>query len=69
MVAYLAKAKEQQCLFFAASIEVIPRNRNSNTDTLAKLASIRDADLLDAVTVEFRAEPSIYPQQGLMELT
>ena len=36
---------------------------------MAKLASIKDADLLDAVFVEFLAELSIYPQQGVMELT
>ena len=36
---------------------------------MAKLASIRDADLLDTVSVEFLAEPSIYPQQGVIELT
>ena len=68
MVTYLAKAKEQLSLFSAASIDVIPRSKNSNADALAKLASTRDADLLDAVSVEFLAEPRIYPQQGVMQL-
>ena len=63
MVAYLEKAKEQLSLFFTASIKVIPRSKNSNTDTLVKLVSMRDADRLDAVSVEFLAEPSIHPQQ------
>ena len=69
MTAYLDKAKKQLSLLSAASIEVIPRSKNSNVDALAKLASTRDADMLDAVSVEFLAEPRICPQQGIMELT
>ena len=61
MAAYLAKAREQLSMFSAASIEVIPRSRNSNTDALAKLASTRDINLLDAVSIEFLVELSIYP--------
>ena len=62
MATYLDKAKEQLTLFSVASIDVIPRSRNSNVDALAKLASTRDTDQLDAVSVEFVAEPSIHPQ-------
>ena len=62
MVAYLDKAKEQLSLFSAASIEVIPRSKNSNANALAKLAKTRDANLLDAIFVEFLAEPTIHPQ-------
>ena len=62
MATYLEKAKEQLSSFSAASIEVIPRSRNSNTDALAKLASTRDADLLDVVSVEFLVEPRIHLQ-------
>ena len=69
MAAYLNKAKEQLNLFSATSIEVISRSKNSNAEALVKLALTRDADLLDAVPVEFLAEPSIHPQQGVMELT
>ena len=69
MAAYLDKAKEQLSFFFVASIEVIPRSKNSNADALVKLASMRDADLLDAVSVEFLAKPSIHSQQGIIELT
>ena len=69
MTTYLDKAKKQLRLFSAASIEVIPESRNSNTDALTKLASKRDVDLLDVISVEFKTEPSIYPQQGVMELT
>ena len=53
----------------AASIEVILRSRISNADALAKLALTRDVDLLDVVSVEFPVEPSIHPQQGIIELT
>ena len=69
MAAYLEKAKEQLSLFSAASIEVIPRIKNSNADALAKMASRRNADLLDPVSIEFLAKPSIHLQQGIMELT
>ena len=62
MIAYLDKAKEQLSSFSAAFIKVILRSRNSNVDALAKLASTRDANLLNVVSVEFLAEPSIYPQ-------
>ena len=69
MAAYLDKAKEQLSLFSATSIKVILRSKNSNNDALAKLASTRDANILDAVSVEFLAEPNIHLQQGIMELT
>ena len=61
MASYLDKAREQLSLFSPASIQVIPWNRNSNADALAKLASTRDVDMLDAVSMEFLAEPSIHP--------
>ena len=64
MVTYLDKAKEQLSLFFAASIEVIPRCKNCNADALAKLDSTRDVGLLDVVSVEFLAELSVPLQQG-----
>ena len=68
MVIYLDKPKEQLSSFSTASIEAIPRSINSNADALAKLASMRDVDLVNVVSVEFLAEPSIHPQQGVMEL-
>ena len=52
MAAYLEKTKELMGPFPMASIEVIPRSKNANADALAKLALIRDAELLDAVFVE-----------------
>ena len=68
MAAYLDKAKEQLSLIFATSIEVISQSKNSNANALAKLASTRHADVLDAVSMELLAELSIHPQQGIMEL-
>ena len=55
--------------FLAASIEVIPRSKNANVDALAKLASTRDAKLLDAMFMEFLAKPGITQQPEIMELT
>ena len=54
--------------FPIASIEVIPRSKNVNADTLAKLALTSDAKLLDTVSVEFLAKPSIKQQLEVMEL-
>ena len=69
MATYVENAKEQLNSFSAASIEVIPQSKNSNTNALAKMASMRDADLLDAVSMEYLAEPNIHPQLGIIELT
>ena len=56
MAAYLEKSKELMGTFPTASIEVIPRSKNTNADALAKLSSTEDAELLDAVSVEFLPE-------------
>ena len=62
MVAYLEKAKGLMETFPIALIEVIPRSKNANVDALVKLILKNDLKLLDAVFVEFLAEPSIKPQ-------
>ena len=59
MVAYLEKAKELMRTISAASIEVIPRSKNANANALAKLASTKDVDILNAVFVEFLADLKI----------
>ena len=64
MATYLDKAKEQLSLFSIASIKVIPQSKNSNADALMKLASTNDADLLDAVSIEFLTDPSITLNRG-----
>ena len=62
MVTYLEKAKKQLSSFSVASIKVISQSKNSNAYALAKLASMKDIDLLDVVSAEFLAESSILPQ-------
>ena len=62
MVVYLEKVKGLMKTIPTASIEVIPRSKNANVNALAKLALTKDAELLDAVSVEFLAEPSIKQQ-------
>ena len=59
MDTYLEKAKALIETFSMASIEIIPRTKNTNVDALAKLASTRGSELLDVVSVEFLAEASI----------
>ena len=66
MAAYLEKAKRLMGMFPTTSIEVIPWSRKANADALAKLASIRDAELLDAVSVELLAEPNIRQRPEIM---
>ena len=43
--------------------------KNLNVDALAKLASTRDADMLDAISMEYLAKPSLHLQPRVMELT
>ena len=59
MVAYLEKAKKLMETFPTIFVEVISWAKNTNADALAKLASTRDTELLDAMFVEFLAKPSI----------
>ena len=58
MVAYLEKVKELIRSISTFTIEVVPRSKNSHVDALAKLASTKDAELLNALFVEFLSEPS-----------
>ena len=59
MVAYLVKAKKLMRSILALTIEVMLRSKNENADALAKLASTKDAELLNAVSVEFLTKPNI----------
>ena len=68
MVAYLEKAKELLGLILTVSIEVVPRSKNINADTLAKLASTRDAELLNTISIEFLAKPSIKQRPKVTKL-
>ena len=68
IVAYLEKAKELMGSISTVIIEVVPRSKNSNTDALAKLASTKDAELLNAVSIEFLSKPNIKQRPEIMEL-
>ena len=68
MVAYLEKAKELIRLIPLFTIKVVPRSKNSHADALAKLASTKNTELLNVVTVEFLFEPSINQRPAVMEL-
>ena len=68
IVAYLEKAKELMGSISTVIIEVVPRSKNSNTDALAKLASTKDAKLLNAVSIEFLSKPNIKQRLEIMEL-
>ena len=68
MAVYLEKEKGLIKTIPIASIEVIPWSNNANTNALAKLASTRDIELLNAVLVEFLVEPGIKQKPGVMEL-
>ena len=59
MAAYLEKAKKLMEIFPTISVEVILWAKNVNVYALAKPASMKDAELLDAVSIEFLAKPSI----------
>ena len=68
MASYLEKEKRMMETFPITLIKVIPRSKNANADALAKLASTTNSELLNAMSVEFLAEPSIKPQPEIMEL-
>ena len=53
IITYLKKAKELMGSISAVTIQVVLRSKNSNVDALAKLASTKDVELLNAVSIEF----------------
>ena len=59
MAAYLDKANGLMKTISVSSIEVIPQSKNANVNALAKLASMKDVELLDTLSVEFLAKPNI----------
>ena len=61
MVLYLKKVRELLKKFVLVQIRHIPRAENSQTDTLAKLATASQEDLSKMTHVEHLAEPSIDP--------
>ncbi|KAL5563381.1 hypothetical protein UlMin_033128 [Ulmus minor] len=63
MASYLEKAKELLGQFDTVTITQIPRNKNTNTDALARLATGLEDSLLKTVPLEILDEPSIDKRQ------
>ena len=59
MAAYLQKVKDLLSAFSSFKIQQVPRAQNTQVDTLARLASTKDAELLEVIPVEFLNKPSI----------
>ena len=67
MVAYLRSAQVLLKSFSEYSIVQVPRADNTYVDTLAWLASTKEADLLELILVEHLAQPSIV-EEDISEL-
>ena len=59
IAAYLQKAKDLLSAFSYFKIQQVPRVQNTQADALARLASIKDVELLEVIPIEFLNEPSI----------
>ena len=59
MAAYLKKAKDLLTVFSSFKIRQVPRETNTQVDALARLASTKDAELLEFIPMEFLSKPSI----------
>ena len=59
MAAYLQIAKDLLGAFSFFKIQQVPRERNTQADALALLASTKDAELLEVIPIEFLNTPSI----------
>ena len=59
MMAYLSKVKDSLAQFDRYSIQQVPREKNSNADALAKLASTKETESLSIIPVEHLSDPSI----------
>ena len=61
MAAYLQRAKDLLKSFSSYTIHQVPRSQNAKAYALARLASTKDAELLEVIHVEFLSRPSIHP--------
>ena len=59
MAAYLAKVKTALCQFDYYSVEQIPQEDNIMVDALARLATSREAEELNVVTIKILPQSSI----------
>ncbi|XP_062075329.1 uncharacterized protein LOC133779374 [Humulus lupulus] len=66
VAAYLERVRGYIGQLEGYGIEQIPIERNTHVDALAKLASTKDADVLESVSVEYLPRPSIIDSDVLM---
>ena len=59
MADYRQKAKDLLSSFSSFKFQQVPKARNTQVDALARLASTKDAELLEVIPVEFLNKPSI----------
>ncbi|KAM6556222.1 hypothetical protein CsatB_003241 [Cannabis sativa] len=67
LVKYLAIVCELMQKFKKVVVSRVPHAHNSHTDALARLASTREAELLDVIPVDVLAHPTIN-QEAIMEI-
>ena len=60
MVDYLQKVKDLLKSFSSYTIHQVPRSQNTQANALARLASMKDAELLEVIPVKFLNKPSIH---------
>ena len=60
MAAYLQKAKDLLSAFSSYTIQQVPRAENTQVEALARLASTKNAELLEVTPIEFLDKPSIH---------
>ena len=61
MATDLHKAKNLMSFFSSYTIHQVLSSQNAQVDALARLASTKDAELLEVIPVEFLDKPSIHP--------
>ena len=59
MMAYLSKVKDSLAQFDRYSVQQVPREKNSNADALANLASTKETESLGIIPVEHLSDLSI----------
>lgn len=59
IAAYLATAQEMLHVLRRYTFRQVPREQNSNTDALAKLATTKDSELINVVPVDHMEIPCI----------
>ena len=69
MEAYLQKAKDLLSTFSSFTIRQVPREHNTQVDALARLASTKNAELLEVILVEFLSTPSIRSMESQLTVS